>query len=96
MAALGLCCCTQSFSADGKQGPLFIVVCELRVVVASLVAVLKLSRPTACGIFLSQGLNWLPPHCRIAGLPGELLTSGPPKESQLVDFKLIESRKTTS
>ncbi|KAG5194506.1 hypothetical protein JEQ12_013303, partial [Ovis aries] len=66
------------FSANGKQGPLFIVVCELCVVVASLVAVLKLSRPAACGIFLNQGLNWLPP-----ALPGELVTSGPPKESQL-------------
>ena len=37
LAALGLCCCTQTFSSCGEQGLLFVVVCGLLVVVASLV-----------------------------------------------------------
>ena len=38
MAALGLCCCTQVFSSCGEQGLLFVTVCGLVIVVASLVA----------------------------------------------------------
>ena len=38
MAVLGLCCCTWAFSSCGKQGLLFIAVCGLLIVVASLVA----------------------------------------------------------
>ena len=38
MAALGLRCCVQAFSSCGEWGLLFIVVCDLLIVVASLVA----------------------------------------------------------
>ena len=38
MAALGLCCCVWAFSSCGERGLLFIVVCGLLIVVASLVA----------------------------------------------------------
>ena len=38
LAALGLRCCVQAFSSCGKQGLLFVVVCRLLIVVASLVA----------------------------------------------------------
>ena len=38
MAALGLRCCTRGFFSCGEQGLLFIVVCGLLIVVASLVA----------------------------------------------------------
>ena len=38
LAALGLCCCTQSFSSFGKRGLLFVVVHRLLIVVSSLVA----------------------------------------------------------
>ena len=37
LAVLGLCCCAQAFSC-GEQGLLFVVVCGLLIVVASLVA----------------------------------------------------------
>ena len=37
MAALGVCCCAWAFSSCGEQGLLFIVVCRLLIVVASLV-----------------------------------------------------------
>ena len=37
MAALGLCCCVWAFSSCGGQGLLFIVVCGLLIVLASLV-----------------------------------------------------------
>ena len=37
LAALGLCCCAWAFSSCGEQGLLFIVVCGLLIVVASLV-----------------------------------------------------------
>ena len=37
LAVLGLCCCTQVFSSCGEQGLLFVVVCGLLNVVASLV-----------------------------------------------------------
>ena len=37
MAVLGLRCCTQAFSSCGEWGPLFVVVCGLLIVVASLV-----------------------------------------------------------
>ena len=37
LAALGLCCCMPAFSICGKQGLLFIEVCGLLIVVASLV-----------------------------------------------------------
>ena len=38
MAALGLCCCAQTFSSGGEQGLLFVVVRGLLIAVASLVA----------------------------------------------------------
>ena len=38
LAALGLCCCAQAFSSSGERGLLFIAVCGLLIVVASLVA----------------------------------------------------------
>ena len=37
LAVLGLRCCTWAFSSCGKRGLLFIVVCGLLIVVASLV-----------------------------------------------------------
>ena len=37
MAALGLHCCVQAFSSCSEQGLLFIAVCGLLIVVASLV-----------------------------------------------------------
>ena len=37
LAALGLCCCTQAFSSCGERGLLFVAVCRLLTVVASLV-----------------------------------------------------------
>ena len=36
MAALGLCCCAWAFSSCGEWGLLFIAVCGLLIVVASL------------------------------------------------------------
>ena len=36
LAALGLCCCAWVFSSCGELGLLFIVVCKLLIVVASL------------------------------------------------------------
>ena len=38
LAVLGLCCCTWAFSSCGEWGLLFIAVCGLLIVVASLVA----------------------------------------------------------
>ena len=38
LAALGLCCCTQAFSSCSEWGLLFVAVCRLLIVVASLVA----------------------------------------------------------
>ena len=38
LAVLGLRCCAQAFSSCGEQGLLFVVVCGLLIVVASLVA----------------------------------------------------------
>ena len=43
LAALGLCCCTRAFSSCGKRALLFIVVCGLLIVVASLVVEYGLS-----------------------------------------------------
>ena len=37
LAVSGLCCCVRAFSSCGKQGLLFIAVCGLLIVVASLV-----------------------------------------------------------
>ena len=37
LAVLGLCCCTQPFSSCGEWGLLFVAVCGLLIVVASLV-----------------------------------------------------------
>ena len=47
LAALGLCCCMWALSSCGEQGLLFVVVCGLLTVVASLVAEHGLQ---ACGI----------------------------------------------
>ena len=38
LAALGLCCCVRAFSTCGERGLLFVVVRELLIAVASLVA----------------------------------------------------------
>ena len=38
MAALGFHCCAQAFSSCGERGLLFVAVCGLLIVVASLVA----------------------------------------------------------
>ena len=38
LSALGLCCCARAFSSCGERGPLFLAVCGLLTVVASLVA----------------------------------------------------------
>ena len=38
LAALGLCCCTRAFSSCSERGLLFVAVCGLLIVVASLVA----------------------------------------------------------
>ena len=38
LAALGLRCCAWAFSSCGERGLLFVVVCRLLIVVASLVA----------------------------------------------------------
>ena len=38
LAALGLGCCTRAFSGCGERGLLFVAVCGLLIVVASLVA----------------------------------------------------------
>ena len=38
LAALGLCCCAQAFSSCGERGLLFVAMCRLLIVVASLVA----------------------------------------------------------
>ena len=38
LAVLGLCCCAWAFSGCGEQGLLFVAVCRLLTVVASLVA----------------------------------------------------------
>ena len=38
LAVLGLRCCTRAFSSCGDQGLLFVAVCGLLIVVASLVA----------------------------------------------------------
>ena len=38
LAVLGLCCCARAFSNCSEQGLLFVVVCGLLIVVASLVA----------------------------------------------------------
>ena len=38
LVALGLRCCVQAFSSCGERGLLFVVVCGLLIVVASLVA----------------------------------------------------------
>ena len=38
LAVLGLHCCARAFSSCSKRGLLFVVVCRLLVVVASLVA----------------------------------------------------------
>ena len=37
MAALGLCCCAPAFSSCSERGLLYVAVCGLLVVVASLV-----------------------------------------------------------
>ena len=38
LAALGLRCCSRAFSSCSEQGLLFVVVCRLLIMVASLVA----------------------------------------------------------
>ena len=62
LAALGLCCCTQTFSSCGERGLLFVVVRGLLIVVASLVVEHRLSCSAACRIFPDQGSNPCPPH----------------------------------
>ena len=75
MVVLGLHCCTQSFSRCSKQGLLssFSPVAShcgglscyrawALGLWASVVVALGPSFPTACGIFLDQGLNLCPLH----------------------------------
>ena len=75
LAALGLRCCTQAFSSCGERGLLFVAVCGLLILVASLVAeqgfqgawasvvvAHGLRCSTACGIFPDQGSNPCPLH----------------------------------
>ena len=66
-------------SSCGKRGLLFVAVCRLFMVVASLVAehglylgawasvvvAHRLSYPTACGIFLDKGSNPCPLHWQV-------------------------------
>ena len=72
LVALSPCCCTQVFSSCSEQGPLFVVMCVLLIVVASYAAehgcqgtgailgVHWLSCTEACGIFPDQGSNPCP------------------------------------
>ena len=71
LSVLGLCCCMQSSTSCSKLGLFFIVVCELLIVVPSVVVMHGLSCTTACGIFQDQGSNL----CSFS-------TTGPPWKSE--------------
>ena len=90
MTALGLHCCAWAFSSCDEQGLLFIAVCRLLIVVASLccgaralgvqasvVVVHGLSCSVACGIDLpGPGLKPV-----TLALAGRFLTAAPPGKS---------------
>ena len=65
MAVLGLCFCARAFSSCGKRGPLFIAVCGLLTIAASLVTEhrLQMRRLSNCGsrAQLLRGM-WDPPR----------------------------------
>ena len=76
-AVWGLCCCVWAFSSCGERGLLFIALCGLLLVVASLVMEHRLQElwhagsvvmahglicSAACGIIPDQGSNPCPPH----------------------------------
>ena len=81
MAALSLCCCMEAFSSCGEWGLLsswgahgshcghFSCGSQALWRPGSAVAAHGLSCPAACGIFLGQGLNRHPLHCKAASLP---------------------------
>ena len=77
LAALGLGCCTRAFSGGGEQGysPLWSAGSGLRELryAGSAVVAHGLSYPSACGIFLDQGLNSQFPE-----LADGFSTTGPP------------------
>ena len=71
LAALGLCCCMQTFSSFGEQGLLFLAVRRLPIVMASLecgsfgasvISARRLCFCSAYGIFLNQESNPCPLH----------------------------------
>ena len=79
LAMMGLHCCTQVFSSCSEQGLLCVVELELLIVLASLTAehgsrlvgcrgsvvvAHGLGCSVACEIFLGQGLNRCPLHCK--------------------------------
>ena len=81
LASLGLCCCVWAFSSCGEQGLLcygaltshcggfFCCRAWALDAQASGVAVHRFSCPTACGIFLDQGLNLCLLHWQADSLP---------------------------
>ena len=90
---LGLHCCTWAFSSCGKQGLLFVEVCGLLMVVASLVAlgtwasVAVERRLSSCGSrpSLLRGMWGLPgPGIKPVSpaLAGGFLTTAPPGKSR--------------
>ena len=88
MAALGLCCCTQVFSSYSKPGLLLVVVLELLIAVASLVAEhgLKADGLNNCGEWTSLSLGmWNLPAPGIElmspALAGRVLMTAPPGKS---------------
>ena len=67
----GFCHCTQAFSSCSKRGLLFIAVCRLLTVLASLVAQAsivathRLSCSVVCEIFWDGGWNQCPLQCKV-------------------------------
>ena len=73
---VGFCRCAQDFSSCSKRGLLFIAVCRLLPVLASLiaqglgtqasvVATHRLSCSVVCGIFWDQRWNQCPLQCKV-------------------------------
>ena len=81
MASMSLRCCARAFSNCGGCGYPLVAGCGPLTVVPSLVKhrlqgtqasavmALRLSCPTACGIFLDQGWNLCPLHQQVDSLP---------------------------
>ena len=85
MAALGLCCCAWAFSSCSEQGLLFVAVCRLLIVVASLccrawalgtwASVVVACELSSCGLWalecrLSSCGAWALLLCGMWDLPG--------------------------